>query len=219
MPTTINELIEKFKLPKSEVVKWGKPIPTKKEGIYIVSLSEDPEKNGGIRDDIPISPDIIDKWIKKRKGFKLDGVCTCDKDLIIERLSQFWFPDENILYIGKAPKGIRNRVEAFYKTEYGERSPHAGGHWIKSLSNLNDLLYVHYVLCDNSGEIEIDKIEIELLEFFIKNVSGKSKSRLRDREKKWMLPFGNLELRNLELKKRHIKNHGLGNMKKKKERH
>lgn len=206
MPTTVNELIKKFDLPKSKVVKWKETISTEKEGIYIVSLSKDPELNSGILEEIPISKNIIDKWIQKVNGFELDKVLTFDKDLIIERLSEFWLPDENIVYIGKAPirsngKGIGNRVREFYKTEYGEKRPHAGGHWLKSLSNLNDL-YVHYILCDNSGDFEI-----KLLKQFIDNISDKSKRKLRD--KQLMLPFANLEL-----KKGQIKKHGLGKMKK-----
>lgn len=206
MPTTVNELIKKFDLPESKVVKWKETISTEKEGIYIVSLSKDPDLNSGILEKIPISKNIIDKWIQKVNGFELDKVLTFDKDLIIERLSEFWLPDENIVYIGKAPirsngKGIGNRVKEFYKTEYGEKRPHAGGHWIKSLSNLNDL-YVHYILCDNAGDLEI-----KLLKQFIDNISDKSKRKLRDKE--LMLPFANLEL-----KKGQIKKHGLGKMKK-----
>lgn len=206
MPTTINELIKRFDLPKSSVVKWNEIIPSEKEGIYIVSLSKDPGKNEGTLDEIPISKHIIENWIRKVNGFELDKELTFDEDLIIERLSQFWFPDENIVYIGKAPirsngKGIGNRVKEFYKTEYGEKRPHAGGHWIKSLSNLNDM-FVHYVLCDNSGDYEI-----KLLKHFVDNVSDKSKSKLRDKE--LMLPFGNIEL-----KKGRIKKHGLGKIKK-----
>lgn len=205
MPTTINELIEKFDLSKSKVVKWNETVPTEKEGIYIVSLSKDPDINGGTLSEIPISKRIIDKWIHKVKGFQLDKVLTFDKDPIIARLSEFWLPDENIVYIGKAPirrngKGIGNRVKEFYKTEYGEKRPHAGGHWIKALSNLNNL-YVHYILCKNSGDIEI-----KLLEYFADNISDKSKGKLRDNE--LMLPFANLELR-----KGQIKKHGLGKMK------
>jgi hypothetical protein len=63
-------------------------------------------------------------------------------------------------------------------------------------------MYVHYVICHNSGIIEI-----KLLENFIDNVSASSRNRLRDKE--LMLPFANLKL-----KKGHIKKHGLGKMKK-----
>lgn len=206
MATTINELIKYFNLPKSKMVQWNEKIPTEKEGIYIVSLSGDPGLNNGILNTIPISKDIIDKWIKKVNGFEIDKELTFDRDKIVERLSQFWLPDESIIYIGKASirsngNGIGNRVKEFYNTDYGEKRPHAGGHWIKALTVLNKLK-VHYILCDNSGEIEI-----KLLKYFIDNVSGESKQILRDKE--LMLPFGNLEL-----KKGQIKNHGLGKMKK-----
>jgi hypothetical protein len=206
MPTTINELIEHFDLTKSKRVQWGEKIPTEGEGIYIVSLSKDAELNNETLDKIPVSKEILDEWVKKVNGFKLDKVLTFDKDKIIDRLSQFWLPDENIIYIGKAPlrkngKGIGNRVKEFYNTDYGEKRPHAGGHWIKALTVLNDF-NVHYILCDNSGEIEI-----KLLKYFIDHVSYKSKKILKDKE--LMLPFGNLEL-----KKGQIKKHGLGKMKK-----
>ena len=54
----------------------------------------------------------------------------------------------NVLYIGKAPKrnngkGLGNRVNEYYRTEYGARNPHAGGHWIKSLAKLENL-FVYY---------------------------------------------------------------------------
>lgn len=206
MPSTINELTEKFDLPKSKVVKWNETISSEKEGIYIISLSKDAQVNDVVLNEFPISESIIEKWIQKVDGFQLDKVLTFDKNSIIERLSEFWLPDESIVYIGKAPirsngKGLGNRVKEYYKTEYGEKRPHAGGHWIKSLSNLDDL-FVHYILCDNSGDIEN-----KLLRAFINNVSDKSRRKLRDKE--LMLPFANLELR-----KGQIKNHGLGKMKK-----
>ncbi len=204
MPTIINELIEHFNLSKSEVVSWGESINIEKEGVYIVSLSKDPKKNDGTIKDIPISREIIKNWIKKVDGFELDKEKTYDEKLIIKRLSQFWLSDENILYIGKTSlrknnKGLGNRVNELYKTKYGEKRPHKGGHWIKSLLNLNKL-NVHYIPCDNSGEIKI-----KFLEYFMDNVSDESKNNLRC--KKLMLPFGNLEL-----KKGCIKKHGLGKM-------
>ena len=206
MPTIINDLIEKFDLPRSKVVKWNETIPTEKEGIYIVSLSKDPGLNSGTLSQIPISKNIIDKWIKKINGFELDKELTFNSELITKRLSEFWLPDENIIYIGKAPvrsngKGIGNRVREFYNTEYGEKRPHAGGHWIKSLSNVNRL-FIHYIITENSEDIEI-----ELLKQFRENISAKSKEKLRDKE--MILPFANLEL-----KKGQRKKHGLGKMKK-----
>jgi hypothetical protein len=121
-------------------------------------------------------------------------------------MSEFWLPDENILYFGKAPKrsyrkGVGNRVGEYYKTDYGEAKPHAGGHWLKALKNLNEL-FVYYVETENCGEIEIN-----MLSYFCENVSDGTRSQLRD--KKLSLPFANLEL-----KKGQRKNHGLNKMKK-----
>ena len=115
MSTIINHLIQEFELPSIQKVNWKERIPTQDEGVYIVSLSNDPNSNNGILDTIPISKDIIENWIEKVVGFEIDKIKTYSSNAIIERMSQFWLPDENIIYIGKAPKrksgkGIGNRV-------------------------------------------------------------------------------------------------------------
>ena len=205
-PTTVNKLSENYNLPLANRVKWNERIPTQDEGVYIVSLSDDPGRNNGIQKNPPISRDIIEKWIAKVDGFEIDKIKTFDPDKVIERLSQFWLPDENILYIGKAPKrssgkGIGNRVREYYKTDYGEKRPHAGGHWLKSLTILDEL-FVYYTACENPG-----RIEEGMLRFFCNNVSEATISILR--EKELPLPFANLQLRRGQ-----VKNHGLGKMKK-----
>lgn len=206
MSLTINKLIQEFDLPPVKKVKWGEQIDTEKEGIYIVSLSDNPNSNSRDIKDFPISKEILRNWVDKVNGFEIDKNKTFDVDLIAARLSEFWLPDENILYIGKAPKrkngkALGNRVREFYRTEYGEKKPHAGGHWLKSLNQLDDL-FVYYTTCENP-----DEIELELLSFFGKNVSNDTKKILRDKE--LLLPFANIELRKGQRKK-----HGLGKMKK-----
>jgi len=206
MPTTVNKLFENYKLPSAKKVKWNEKPPTENEGVYIVSLSDDPERNNGTQKNPPISRDIIKKWIFKVDGFELDKIKTFDPDKIIERLSQFWLPDENILYIGKANKrsngtGIGTRVSEYYNTDYGENSPHAGGHWLKSLTIL-DKLFVYYATCEEPGIIEE-----HMLRFFCNNVSEATISNLKD--KKLPLPFANLRLN-----PRQTKTHGLRKMKK-----
>jgi len=57
-------------------------------------------------------------------------------------------PDETILYIGLAGTSLRTRVRDYYKTPLGARRPHAGGWFIKSLANVNDLL-VHFAPADD----------------------------------------------------------------------
>jgi hypothetical protein len=99
MPTTVKNLTDQFHLPESNVVRWNKRILTEEEGIYIVSLSQDPTLNSGVLDKPPISRETLKDWIKKVNGFKLDSVLTYDDNKIIERLSQFWIPDENRFFI------------------------------------------------------------------------------------------------------------------------
>ncbi|WP_025834318.1 hypothetical protein [Bacteroides rodentium] len=118
MPTTIKQLVEKVRLSSTDIkkVKWNTPIGCKEEGIYIVSLSENIESNKTIKE-FPISMTILETWIKKLDYFIIDKKETKDSKIIRERLSEFWIPDESILYIGKAPLrkrggGIGNRFKS-----------------------------------------------------------------------------------------------------------
>lgn len=206
MSTTIKQLIEKVGLSSANIkeVKWNTPISCKEEGIYIVSLSESAELNRTMTE-FPISMSILENWIKKLGYFTIDGKETQDANVIKDRLSEFWISDENILYIGKAPLrekggGIGNRVQEYYDTAIGERRPHAGGHWIKILENLNKL-HVFYIECKNSGTFEE-----QMLSTFGEQISENAKERLSTRG--IILPFANLEDENKQRKK-----HGLGHMK------
>ena len=165
MPITVNELVKEAGWnPKYlRKVKWGIPVSTQKEGVYIVSLSEISDVNNSLAE-MPILMNILKERIDKIEGFTIDRSLTHDFELIKNRLSQFWLNDESILYIGKAPirkrgKGLGNRIQEYYDTVFGEEKPHAGGHWIKTLSNLKDL-YVYYIECSNSPIIENDMVTI-----------------------------------------------------------
>jgi len=206
MPVSVNTIAAHVNLNNVKSVNWGATIQSQEEGVYIISLSEDPSMNHGTLDACPLSVDIIRNWLDKVGGFELDGIRTFNEQKIAKRLSEFWLPDENILYIGKAPKrsnnkGIGNRVKEFYRTDYGEAKPHAGGHWLKALKNLNEL-YVYYAETPNSGTVEM-----MMLNYFCDHVSRKTLDLLRDRE--LPLPFANLELIKGKRKK-----HGLNKMKK-----
>ena len=132
MPTTVNQLSDSYNLPLAKRVKWDERISTQDEGIYIVSLSEESGRNNGILKNPPISRDIIRKWIKKVDGFEIDKINTFDTGKVIERLSQFWLPDENILYIGKAPrrssgKGLGTASGNIIKQSMGKKDLTLGG--------------------------------------------------------------------------------------------
>lgn len=193
MPITVKELVEKAGLNPMALkkVKWGTPVKTQEEGVYIVSLSETPNVNKTL-EKFPISMNILKTWIDKVDGFKLDGKLTYNLETIKHRLSKFWLFDENVLYIGKA-SNLRQRIRNFYNYKAGNRGPHAGGYWIKLLKNLKNL-YVYYIECPNCNKIEGDMMRI-----FEENVSDASKKQLSGTGV--ILPFANLEDRNKNRKK------------------
>ena len=90
-----------------------------------------------------------------------------------KRLSEFWLPEENILYIGQTESSLSKRIGDYYRTELGARAPHSGGQWLKTLADLGSLS-VYYVSVQNPK----DK-ETALLKYFFEQ-AGK-------------LPFANLK--------------------------
>jgi hypothetical protein len=97
----------------------------------------------------------------------------------------FWLSDEVILYIGLAGTSLRSRVRQYYCTPLGARRPHAGGDFLKTLSNADDL-HVHWASTDNPSWAEG-----RMLEAFCRSVSEHARAQLFDPEHPF--PFANLE--------------------------
>ena len=93
--------------------------------------------------------------LTKVKTIQIDNKLALSVLTLKDRLDKFWLPDENILYIGKTDcvGGLKKRIGQYYSTEIGERKPHAGGHWIKTLNILNEL-FVHYLPIQNPLQLE-----------------------------------------------------------------
>ena len=202
MPNLVLDLFKESGIKTFSKVQWNENIDSQNEGIYIISLSSNPNQNLGI----VISPNFSDKqitqWINKVPNFLIDDNKPT-LDVVKNRLLEFWLPDENILYIGKAPKrsnnkGVGNRVAEYYRTILGDGSPHSGGQWIKTLANLKDT-YVYYGFSINPTEIEF-----KMLTKFMANVSATTKEKLRDTN--LPLPFANIRY-----KTKVDKNHGMKN--------
>lgn len=185
MPTLISELLKSQNLKLTGKVKWGEKVNSNSPGVYIVSLSNDPEKSLGLLAKAPISFDMIRFWLNKINTFKLDNQRNPSCEIVAERISKFWLPDENILYIGMTNSSLSARVSQYYNTELGEKRPHCGGHWLKTLSNFSDL-YVYYSECENP-----ELVEISLMDSFSSNVSKESVEGLYNHS--LILPFANLE--------------------------
>lgn len=200
MPSLVSEIFKSCHLTLMGTVAWGEPVPTKKPGVYIVSLSSDPESIRGALEEAPIDEDTLRTWLERVPQLELDGKA-CPKAVeLAARLKSFWLPDENILYIGKATS-LRTRVRQYYNTPLGDRRPHAGGHWLKTLSTL-PASFVHFTEVDLAEEAES-----ALLGAFVKSVSESTKAVLRD-------PSHPFPFANLEFPQGTRKAHGIGKAKK-----
>ena len=190
MPSTILELFDKVSLNWSGVVKWGELINCDEKGIYIVSLSKAPDENTGILEEPPIDHEAVCKWIERVPNLQLDNKVRSSSDKLVKRLGEFWLRNENILYIGQtsgAETNIGKRVRQFYSHCLGKSAPHKGGHWIKTLSILNEI-HVHYVASENPKSIEQ-----QLIKEFAAGVSKSNEKHHKDLERPY--PFANVRLK------------------------
>lgn len=189
MPSTVNDLLGAASLRPQGVCRWRDPVPSTKAGLYLVSLSDDPQSKRGVSQP-PLSQSALASWVARVPAMAVDGARATVGSLRA-RLSAFWLPDESVLYIGKAGGGsskrtLGKRVREYYITQLGEPRPHSGGHWIKTLSNI-DSLYVHWSEC-----AETEETEQKLIEEFARHVSTESQKKLFDCAHPY--PFANLEL-------------------------
>lgn len=204
MPTTINDLLITAGLDprRLKTVKWGQPLDSSSIGIYIVSTCGQPDQNSNLYEQAPIDENILRFWLSKVPTFQIDKAPNPTLNELKKRLLGFWFPDENIVYIGQTESGdgLRSRVNQYYRTELGERKPHAGGHWIKTLKILNQLS-VHYI--DDKTPTATEE---KLLHAFVNQVSDTTKKNLVD-------PLLPIPFANLELEKGNRKRHGISKSK------
>ncbi|MYB34063.1 MAG: GIY-YIG nuclease family protein [Gammaproteobacteria bacterium] len=182
MPSTISELLDVAHLRLIGMVPWGEPPEYAESGVYIISLSDDPDSNSRIWRKAPIDHDVLKRWLLQVPEMKLDDQINPSTDALASRLAKFWLPDESILYIGQS-KQTRKRVKQYYRTPIGRSSPHRGGHWIKTLHVLKET-FVYFAESPNPKESEF-----MLQDAFVKRVSSATQMRLE-----LPLPFANLEL-------------------------
>jgi hypothetical protein len=197
MASTIRELLKVANLDSSLVktVRWGESVKHTVAGLYFVSTCPTLD-TGFYMDNALLDIAKLSKWIDKVGTIAIDGTVVTNEGELEQRLKRFWLRDENILYIGKAKNtvGIRTRVNQYYNTELGEKKPHAGGHWIKTLGNLGDL-WVHSIPVQD--ELEKEK---QLLRGFMDNVSVDVLKTIGDID--LPLPFANIEY-DKRLRKKH----------------
>jgi hypothetical protein len=191
MPSTIKDLVEHVGLNINNIktIKWGQKLECSYSGIYFISMSPKIDVIENVFPNAFFDDGQIKAWINKVKSIEIDRKPGINYTELKDRLNKFWITDENIIYIGQTncKGGLEKRVGQYYNTELGENGPHAGGHWVKTLKNYTDLLFVHYICTNNPLTLEK-----EILKKFIKQVSFNSLQNIGD--SLMPLPFANLEI-------------------------
>lgn len=184
MPSSVLSIFAAAGLRPLGVTAWGGEVPEDEPGVYVVALDEDPEALTAHLPEAPIADGAIEHLLKVRPELQVDDRPPTPSGLRA-RLQQFWLPDETILYIGLASRSIRSRVDAYYRTKLGARSPHAGGWFLKTLER-HPTRYVHWATTENPL-----KTEDAMLRAFCDGVSDSTRATLYDPARPF--PFANLE--------------------------
>ena len=152
MPSTVASLFSAAGLDPEGVVRWGTNVPEAGRGVYVVALAAAPGQGAETGSRPQVSERAVESWLEVRPELRLDGERPSVAGLLA-RLERFCFADETVLYVGLAGTSLRSRVGQFYKTLLGARRPHAGGHFLKTLADLDEL-HVHWSRADDPADAE-----------------------------------------------------------------
>lgn len=177
MPSSVASLFASVGLEASGCVRWDEPVPEKRTGVYVVSLTASlataPLSDAALAEVLAICPNLT-----------LDGKPQPSRRQLSERIGSYWLPDECVMYIGLAGQPLRNRVRQYYRTPLGAAKPHKGGWWLKTLVVLRDL-HVHY-----AATADFKSAEEAMLRAFTASISKASRAALPVGEP--VMPFANL---------------------------
>jgi hypothetical protein len=109
-------------------VVWGRPVRARGSGVFVVELAPAPAT-------APIELTRIGKWVERLPGLRIDGRPATSR-AVAARLAAFWIPSTTVLYVGSSTGSVAARVAAIDRTILGDRRPHAGGHWLKTIAGL-----------------------------------------------------------------------------------
>jgi transcription elongation factor GreA len=157
-------------------VVWGRPLPHGGPGIFVVELPAP-------RATAPLELTRVGKWIERVDSFRLDGEPPTSRQ-VAARLGSFWLPSQPVLYVGATPVSVRGRVKALRETALGDRRPHAGGHWLHTLTGLGTAR-IWWAATE-----AVEEYEDAVFEAFAAGVPPDERAALHDTEV--ILPFANL---------------------------
>lgn len=193
MTISVGELFDKSRLHPAGVVPWGRQVPLDLPGVYVVTST--PDLNDPVGQIGVYLHDFraFDALKVGCPSVTIDGAPATNESLA-ERIGAFWIPETAILYVGLAGTSVRKRVDQYYVTRIGQRSPHAGGWWLKTLVDL-ETLFVHYAAAETPK-----MAEAQLMKTFAAAVPPSVRRALHDPER--IAPFANVEVQT-GLRKRH----------------
>ncbi|MBL8760791.1 MAG: hypothetical protein JNL50_05750 [Phycisphaerae bacterium] len=183
MPLSPHDMFDRLGAPLTSTVRWGGPCGHAGPGVYAVSISPDPLCGAGPAA-APVCSSAIDAWIAGVPSMLLDGV-TPSLAALHAFLASQWVANEAILYVGKA-SSLAARTAQFFGHALGRRRPHAGGHWIKTLSIMPDL-FLHCAECPSPADAA--RLETGALDLFMSCVPSAVRATLANPE--LPLPFAN----------------------------
>ncbi|WP_426007641.1 hypothetical protein ACPFL9_05820 [Paenarthrobacter sp. NyZ202] len=186
MTISVGDLFTRSGLEPDGVVPWGTSVPLNVPGVYVVASTP---SLGDAAGHVPTySPDPLAFRALRMlcPNPTIDGRAASDHELA-SRIGAFWIPETPILYAGLAGTSVQTRVRQYYSTAIGQRSPHAGGWWLKTMAELDDL-YVHFAAASDPAGAESN-----LLRTFAASVPAPAMRTLHDKER--IAPFANVEVR------------------------
>ena len=171
-------------------VVWGRPVPARGSGVFIIELP-------ATLHHAPVEHTRIGKWLEHVPELLLDGVHPTTRALA-SRLEGFWLPSTRVLFVGTTDGSIGGRIEAIRNTALGDRRPHPGGHWLHALTGLEGARVWW------AATSAVQEAEDALLGAFVDTISAPERAALHD--PKVVLPFANLRTATGERKKTGLAN-------------
>jgi transcription elongation factor GreA len=173
MPTTAASLFRAVGLLPDGPTPWGRPVAARGPGVFVVELAT-------TLPSAPIALAKVGKWIERVPDLRLDGDRPTSRALAA-RLASFWKPDQVVLYVGATESSLGRRIAALEATTLGDRRPHAGGHWLRTL-DLPSGTRIWWALTD-----AVEEYEDGLLTAFAEGVPAETGTAAEP-----ILPFANL---------------------------
>ncbi|MCO4261484.1 hypothetical protein NG697_00765 [Pseudarthrobacter sp. MDT3-26] len=192
MTISVGELFEKSELHPAGVVIWGDQVPLDRPGVYVVASTPDVSDAVGRSGIYQPDFEALASLRTNCPSVTVDGAPATSEQLA-DRIGAFWIPESAVLYVGLAGTSVRNRLNQYYRTQIGQRAPHAGGWWLKTLDNLGEL-FVHYAATEAPKSAEA-----RLLETFAAAVHPSLRRALHDSER--IAPFANVQVQDGTLKR------------------